>query len=319
MGSGRRVAVLEGAGGELLGWTSRRAQEQRSAAGLLQLEEIEARDLPPRVAVRAGGEEGGRALPRVKAHSTEPQDVVVRPGPSELVRAPPLGGAVGDVVLEVPLPRVRNEDEPMTRVAEPLLHPATHRSADQVAGDDRVAVVKDSRDGAGLAPKRACERGVEGIESARRSGFAGGHGVFDRDRAVRSRERVGVERLLRVRRRERVRDRGLVFGRAELLLADHDRPRRCRRRERALGILVCLTLPRRVGDLKRAERVGEVGEIREREDREHRRERNRGLVRCERLRENARRLSASTRATLGRNAPAARIARNRDARRPASR
>ena len=67
------------------------------------------------------------------------------------------------------------------------LHAASHRAGDVVARDDRVAVVEDARDGAGLLADGLREARVEGIERVPR-------GVVDGDGALRLGELGGVER-----------------------------------------------------------------------------------------------------------------------------
>ena len=66
--------------------------------------------------------------------------------------------------MEVPLPRVRDENEAVSGVAEARLQPAAHGAGDVVARDRRVSVVQDARDGADLFAVRAREAREERVE-----------------------------------------------------------------------------------------------------------------------------------------------------------
>ena len=81
-----------------------------------------------------------RRLAVVERDAAEAVHLVVREGPGDAVRVPALARVVHDVVVEVPLPRVRHEDEAVPRVPVAALELSPQGARDVVARDDRVAV-----------------------------------------------------------------------------------------------------------------------------------------------------------------------------------
>ena len=79
--------------------------------------------------------------------------------------------------MEVPLPGVGDEDEAVPGVAEARLQAAAQGAGDVVAGDGRVAVVKDARDGARLLARRCARGGRRRRRGRARSGSSTAHGA----------------------------------------------------------------------------------------------------------------------------------------------
>src|SRR5258706_12744398 len=100
----------------------------------------------------------------MERNAAEPEHFVLGPRPGDLVRDPSIARRMRDVVLEVPLPRIGDQDEAVPRVPEALLEAPAHRPAHEIARDDRVSVVQDARDGAWLFAERAPEIAIERVE-----------------------------------------------------------------------------------------------------------------------------------------------------------
>ena len=233
-----------GAGGEALRRGALHLELHVAALRLLQVVEIEARHAPPIVSARRCPESRDAAAVAREGDAAQAVHSIGRGGPGEAARFPLSVGRVKDVVVEVPLPWVRNEDEPVPRVPEARLQAAADGARDVVARDGRVPVVKDARDGARLlrvGPAQARVERVEGVAA----------GVVDRDGPQRRLHlgidvgqggaRLGGERVVHGR---------VVLRGGQGLLAGGDRHgggRRIGGRLRGGG------LPRGAGDAQRAQ------------------------------------------------------------------
>ena len=253
---------------EALGRRAVHRQLHVTPARLLQIVEVIARHLATEVAPRGRAERGHAAAEAAERHAAQAIHPVGRRRPCETARRPLVVRAVQDVVVEVPLPGIRDEDEPVPRVPEPRLQSAAHRARDVVARDRRVAVVQNARDRAGfpaVGPGEAGDERVERVAGRVLDGHVAqgaAHPVVDRR-----------QRLVRLAWQGVVDRRGVLRGRERLL------SRRGRRRLGRLGAHPRLVEGgRRVpgpGDHpKRGQLWGRVGD---RERRDHHEERARCL------------------------------------------
>jgi hypothetical protein len=124
------------------------------ASRLLEVVEVEARHVTPGVAPRRCPEPGDAPAVARERDAAEPVHPVRSDGPGQPARAPVTPGSVGYVVVKVPVPGIRDEDETVSGVAEACLESPSNRPRDVVARDGRVAVVEDTRDSARLAFRR---------------------------------------------------------------------------------------------------------------------------------------------------------------------
>ena len=185
----------------------------------------------------------------MKRNAAEPEEPVARERPRNATERPPVAGAVHDVVVEVPVPTIRGENEPVPRVAVASLHAAAHRARHVVARDHRVAVVQHAGDRAWLFAEGAPKLRVKCIECMPGR-------ILDSDGASRLREHLRIERRL-LALRQRVGERPVVVARAQLRFADRrdgrgHHGRGCHR----VGIR---RIPRRPQDAQRPHRGVRIG------------------------------------------------------------
>src|ERR1019366_2672756 len=237
---------------EALGRRAVRADFDVPAPGLLEVVDVVAGHPAPEVAARRGAEERRAAAVARERDAAEPVHAVGRGRAGEAARRPRALGRVEHVVVEVPLPGVRRENEPVPRIAEAGLEPAADRSRDEVTRDRRVAVVENARDRAGLLALGALEAGEEGVERVA-GGVVDGHGAERRaDGRLEARPRGGGLGGARV-----VDGRRVLRGRQRLLACGGGRRRRrCRRRRLDRD---GLRFPRQARHAKELQLRGDVG------------------------------------------------------------
>ncbi len=182
--------------------------DTRPPRRLLQVVDVESRDALAVVALGFRGKPRRRLAARVERHAADTVRAVAGERAGDAVDRPARGRAVRDVVVEVPLPWVRQEDEPVPGVAEPRLLEPAHRPGHEVGRDDRVAVVQDTRDRAALLLDGSGERRIEAVERVPGR-------VLDGERTEALRE------LLLVHGRRLLRHRGIC---ARSLAVDRRRP-----------------------------------------------------------------------------------------------
>src|SRR5690606_9020920 len=99
----------------------------------------------------ARGASGGRAI----LDAAVAVVLIAQARADELDQAPLVVAVVPHVLVAVGHRPARDQDEAVARVAEALLEAAPQGARDPVARDRRVAVVRDPRDRAGVALRRA--------------------------------------------------------------------------------------------------------------------------------------------------------------------
>ncbi len=110
-----------------------------------------------------------------------------------------------DIVVEVPFPGVRDEDEAVARVSEAGLQAASNGSGYVVARDDRIAVMQDPRHRPWHPALGSCEMSEERVERM-------AAGILDRD-GVEPRAHVSIDAR---QGRARFGGEGVVDGRLVL-------------------------------------------------------------------------------------------------------